>query len=242
MTRRFDAGPLIAGAGALVLLVSLFLEWFEPEITAWTVFEALDLVLATVAVAALVAAAAGSRGDLPAASRLLAVVGGTAFVVVASQLLGHPPAAVSADASTGAWLALAGAALMLVGGTLSVARVSLAVSFAPRSAVGGNGGGAGAVTLRDVPNVPAAAAAPPSGTAAERASQTGAAAAREPESAVLDELYPEPKRRGPIGADDPEPWTTPVEAPASTRKLESVEEPPPEGSKPRHKPSRKVDG
>ena len=49
--RRIDAGPLLALLGGLVLLVSLFLDFYEPTFTAWEVFELLDLVLAALAVA-----------------------------------------------------------------------------------------------------------------------------------------------------------------------------------------------
>ena len=40
MTRRtnIDAGPVLSVAGGLVLLVSLFLDWYEPGVSAWTVF------------------------------------------------------------------------------------------------------------------------------------------------------------------------------------------------------------
>ena len=49
MTRRIEAGPVLVGLGALVLLVSLFLDWYEPDVTAWEAFEVLDLLLAALA-------------------------------------------------------------------------------------------------------------------------------------------------------------------------------------------------
>ena len=45
MTRRLEAGPLLVTLGALLLLVSLFLNWFTGEVTAWEAFEVWDLVL-----------------------------------------------------------------------------------------------------------------------------------------------------------------------------------------------------
>ena len=49
------------GLGALLLLVSLFLDWYEPDVTAWEAFEVLDLLMAALALAALVAAAGAFR-------------------------------------------------------------------------------------------------------------------------------------------------------------------------------------
>ena len=38
MTRRIEAGPVLVGLGALVLLISLFLDWYQPALTAWDAF------------------------------------------------------------------------------------------------------------------------------------------------------------------------------------------------------------
>ena len=55
MTRRLEAGPLLVTLGALLLLVSLFLNWFTGEIRAWEAFEAWDLVLFLLALGAIAA-------------------------------------------------------------------------------------------------------------------------------------------------------------------------------------------
>ena len=52
MPRRIDAGPALAALGAALLLFSLFLAWFDGR-DGWRVFEALDLVLAGLALTAL---------------------------------------------------------------------------------------------------------------------------------------------------------------------------------------------
>jgi hypothetical protein len=123
-------GPLIGLVGALLLLVSLFLDWWE-ELTAWTVFEFLDLLLALIALAAIAALidALGVRllRDMRG-SRLALPLGLAALVLVVSQLLNDPPAVVGggADHDVGIWLALGGSALMLLGALLSVARISVA--------------------------------------------------------------------------------------------------------------------
>ena len=159
--RRVDAGAAVAALGALVLLVSLFLDWYgdgEDGATAWTVFEVLDLVLAAVALLALSTflRRAGVDRRLPDAPLLL--LGAVALVVVASQLVNDPPAVAGLDPQleAGAWLALAGAALLLAGAVMSVARVSLSVSVEQRA--GAPAGGA-----------PDRGVAAPSGGAASRA-------------------------------------------------------------------------
>jgi hypothetical protein len=142
MSRRtnIDAGPLLAVAGALLLLVSLFLDWYEPGVSAWTVFELIDLLLAFSALVAILVSLELIRpellrlGRVPAAERVLMTAGTVAFVLVASQLLNHPPAAQHEAVKLGAWLALGGSTLMLVGGIATIAWVSLRVTFDRRPA------------------------------------------------------------------------------------------------------------
>lgn len=138
--RSLEAGLLLIAAGALLLLISLFLDWYDPGLDAWTVFEVWDLVLAALAIGAL-AAVAGRMGIAPARpSSWLLVPAGVAFVVVVSQLLNHPPAAGGHgnDPRTGIWLALVGSALMLAGTMASVARISVALNVGdgPRGGAG----------------------------------------------------------------------------------------------------------
>ena len=131
--REIQAGPLVAAAGGVVLVVGLFFDWFE-EFSGWTVFEALDLVLAGLGLGAILAAAAAIGLPAWVPVRALPAIGATAFVVVGSQLLNHPPVGIDEDLQSGAWLALAGAALMLAGGVISVARVSVALNVSERPA------------------------------------------------------------------------------------------------------------
>ncbi len=127
--RTADPGLLLIALGAILLLVSLFLEWFEPGIEAWDVFEVWDLVLAALAIAALVAVAGRMGYGPPRPSSWLVVAAAVAFVVVVAALLDHPPAADGPgnDPSTGLWLALVASILMLAGTLLSVARISVAL-------------------------------------------------------------------------------------------------------------------
>jgi hypothetical protein len=137
--RRIDAAPLVAAAGALVLLVSLFLDWFGVW-SAWTVFEVWDLVLAALAIGALLVAArlVGAPLGWPRRTEgVLPLLGLPALLIVASQLLNAPPTGQGRDLDIGAWLGLAGALALAAGGVMSVARVAFEVRFrSPRAAAG----------------------------------------------------------------------------------------------------------
>src|ERR671925_942622 len=122
MPERFNAGQLMAMAGAVVLLVSLFIDWYEPGLSAWDVFEIGDIVLAALALFALAVAspmrvpAGGSR--LLAEQRTLPWIGLVALVFIVVTLVNDPPAARSRPLEFGAWLGLIGALLVAGGGLL----------------------------------------------------------------------------------------------------------------------------
>jgi peptidoglycan/LPS O-acetylase OafA/YrhL len=128
MPRRIDLGRAVLSGGAALLLISLFTEWYDTGPTGWEVFESLDLVLAAIALAAVVAAI---RPDAlpPAAAWALP---GAALVIVIVQIVNSPPAAGDGDPSTGAWLALAGSLLMAAGSALSLAAISVTVHVRER--------------------------------------------------------------------------------------------------------------
>ena len=132
MTRRFEFGPILMGIGAIVLLVSLFLEWYGGA-TAWDSFEVVDVLLAVLALMALVAAAGLVAPELAYMDRrwLPAMVLAVA-VLVAAEILSPPPAVGDADPDTGAWLAFGAALVMLAGALLSLGRVSVALDIEGR--------------------------------------------------------------------------------------------------------------
>ena len=131
---RIEAGPILAGIGALLLLVALFLDWYDGAGTAWEVFEVWDVVLAALALTALYSAFEEVSGREPLFERLLLLTGLLALVIVLSQLINDPPAAADASKETGVWLALGGAALMTLGGFLSSTHISVAlVTDGPRT-------------------------------------------------------------------------------------------------------------
>jgi hypothetical protein len=142
MPERIDARPAITLAGGALLLISLFITWYEvPPVppateatalgTAWQVFESLDLVLAAAAIFGIYVAYEQITGTGRLGESWLLVLGLLALVVVGSQLLDEPPLIHGAggEPATGVWLALGGAVAMVIGGILSIARVSLALEL-----------------------------------------------------------------------------------------------------------------
>ncbi len=135
---HISLGPLVAAVGGLVLLVSLFLDWYE-RVTGWTVFELADLLLAGLALGALFGLA-GALGAVKVPDGPVVVLGIAllALVVVLTQIVNDPPAVAGSggpDKDIGIWLALGGAGLMTVGAVLATTHISLAVEAREREPV-----------------------------------------------------------------------------------------------------------
>jgi hypothetical protein len=131
--RSLEAGALLIGVGALLLFISLFLDWYQPGLEAWTVFEAWDLVLALLAVAAIVAVASRMGFGPARPPSWLIVPAFGALVIVVYAILDPPPATAGlpdGDPTTGLWLALVASILMALGALLSFARISVNISAA----------------------------------------------------------------------------------------------------------------
>ncbi|WP_205696409.1 hypothetical protein [Conexibacter sp. SYSU D00693] len=172
MLRQFDLGRTLSAAGAVLLLVSLFLKWYD-EASAWESFEVLDLALAALALATI---AAALREDV-VPDTLLRWLPVLAFAVVALQLI-HPPPVIqllddvgggdtSIPLSEGAWLGLAATALMSAGAVLGLARISISVDVADRRspAEGPDGTVAGSAATPPTPHdAPTTAPAPRGGS------------------------------------------------------------------------------
>ena len=149
---RVPIGPIVAAIGAVLLIVSLGLDWYG-QYSGFNSFEVLDLLLVVLALVTLVVLV-DALGVLhtPLRSGTPLVIGVVALVVVLSQLVNHPPAGFGRDVETGLWLGLAGAALMLAGAILSTARIAIAVE--PRRP------GAASDRRAEAPDAPDAPAAP----------------------------------------------------------------------------------
>jgi hypothetical protein len=147
-------GPLVAAIGAVLLIVSLFLDWYE-DVTGFTIFEFLDVLLLGLAVLtllALVSAMGLLQANLTPAHAL--VIAALALIVVFIQVVNDPPLVAAqgdVDKDTGIWLALAGSALMLAGAVLSSVRLAVAVEPRERPA---------APAARDEPPPPSSSEAP----------------------------------------------------------------------------------
>jgi hypothetical protein len=129
--KRISVGPVVSIGGALLLIVSLFLDWFTGEnINAWKAFEVLDLVLMGLAITVISASLDRLDAGVPKApdlERAVLPLAGAALVLVLSQLVNHPPAAIDRGNEIGIYLAIGGATLMTAGAVAAVARISFAV-------------------------------------------------------------------------------------------------------------------
>jgi hypothetical protein len=130
LRERFDAGTGLVAVGAVLLLVSLFIRWYDPGGDAWAVFESLDLLLAAAAVCGLLAVA--PRFGTGALGRALPVISVAAFAVVLVQIIDPPAVVRHSDLATGAWLALAATATMALGAILGAASISVTVDVRGR--------------------------------------------------------------------------------------------------------------
>lgn len=147
--QRFEAASLAALFGAVLLLVSPFLTWFDPGGSAWSLFELLDLVLIFLALYVGVTATLLLLEVHPGTDRRgVPIAGGAALIAVFATMVEPPPVAQDASLGFGAWLALFGALIILAAGLLDLARVSVTVSVGGREEV-------------DIDDAPVAPGSPP---------------------------------------------------------------------------------
>jgi hypothetical protein len=130
LRERFDAGTGLVAVGAVLLLVSLFIDWYHPGGDAWAVFESLDVLLAGAAACGLLAVA--PRFGTGGLGRALPLISAIAFAVVLVQLIDPPPVVRDSDLATGAWLGLAATAIMTLGAILGAASISVTVDVRGR--------------------------------------------------------------------------------------------------------------
>jgi hypothetical protein len=133
VTRRLELGPLVVALGALLLIVSLFLNWYDGEITAWDAFEVWDLVLAALGVFTLVLATGLVVPELALLEAPALLFNASAVtLIVASQIINQPPAAAGQGREIGCWLALGAAALIVFGTLLTLSKLSFAIAVEGR--------------------------------------------------------------------------------------------------------------
>jgi hypothetical protein len=119
--RRLRAGEWIAGAAGLVLLVSLFLSWYDGR-TGWESLGILDVILALVALDALaipVVTAAYRVPALPLAHQsLTALIAAVAVLLVLGRVLNIPDWASGREG--GLWLGLVATLGVLAGSLIAM--------------------------------------------------------------------------------------------------------------------------
>jgi hypothetical protein len=199
LRERFDAGTGLVAVGAVLLLVSLFIDWYKPGGDAWAVFEALDLALAGAAICGLLAVA--PRFGTGGLGRALPLIAAAALAVVAVQLIDPPPAVRDAEIATGGWLALAATAIMAGGALLGAASISITVDVRGRerrrrtAAIDAREGAAEAAE--------AAPAEPPPARSGRRFARREEPLL-EPREAVAEESADDPERTQALEPIDPE--------------------------------------
>ncbi len=123
--RRLRSGELIALAGAICLIVALTLPWYENaqgKLSAWDTFGvavALLILAAGSAIALVLATVTERTTAIPVAAAVWSTLFGILATIAALvRLLERPDHATML--CSGAWLALVGALLVLVGGWQSL--------------------------------------------------------------------------------------------------------------------------
>jgi hypothetical protein len=121
--RRLRDGEWLAGGGGVALLASLFLDWYGGG-SAWASLAVVDVVLAALAlvpIALAVLQATRRSPALPVAFSVLTVpAGALATLLIVFRILVPPGSDTVSDVHRGAWLALAAAIVILVGGWRSM--------------------------------------------------------------------------------------------------------------------------
>jgi hypothetical protein len=119
-------GELVGAVGGLGLLVAGILPWYSvggENATAWQAFSVTDIVLAAAAVVGLSVAACvllGISVSYPVAGSSVATGFGALAVVLIVIRLIDPPGSGDVSLEIGAWLGLASAAAITIGGYMGM--------------------------------------------------------------------------------------------------------------------------
>jgi hypothetical protein len=134
-TSRLTTGDIVAGAGGVVLLISLFLPWYGVSVdvagfsasesgSGWEVLSFIDILLFLISVAAIAIVVAKAFGALPAevpAPVVLLGLGALAVLLVIYRIIDIPtegdvPDQVDLSREIGIFIALVGSAVVAYGG------------------------------------------------------------------------------------------------------------------------------
>ena len=123
--RRLRAGEWITGLGGALLLVALFLPWYDEGAvspTGWQAFTVIDVVLAAVGLAALLVPVVTAQQRVPAvplAMQALVTLAGLVALVLALIRVVDLPGDASGRAA-GVWLGLAATLSIVAGAALAM--------------------------------------------------------------------------------------------------------------------------
>ncbi len=112
---RVRRGELVAGMGGVVLLISLFLPWFEPGRSGFDSLAVADLLVAAAALTAIalpLLSAGNEKTDVPIVAATVAVIGSLVAIAIVAYRLLDP---VGGGRESGLYLALAAALVTLAG-------------------------------------------------------------------------------------------------------------------------------
>ena len=98
MRHKIDLGSGLVALGALGVLISLFLDWYAPHLTAFDAFEVVDWMLASLAVVTLGGLSLAARDAVPVPPWLVFAVL-AAVVLVFAQVIDPPALAVQPSRS-----------------------------------------------------------------------------------------------------------------------------------------------
>ena len=126
--RRVRTGEIVAGAASVLLLVSLFLDWYSagrgPSVDAWAAFSVVDVLLALVALLGIALALSQVVGRGPALPVALGVITTTlalaATLLVLYRILNQPGPNDLIGVDFGAWIGLAACFGVFFGSWLSL--------------------------------------------------------------------------------------------------------------------------
>ena len=136
--RRVRAGEIVAGAGGVLLLVSLFLDWYSvpsevpsgaldrqlSSVDAWTAFSVVDILLALVALLGIALALSQVVGRGPALPVALGVItttlGLAATLLTLYRILNQPGPNELIGVEVGAWIGLVACLAVFLGAWLAL--------------------------------------------------------------------------------------------------------------------------
>jgi hypothetical protein len=135
--RRLRLGEWVAAAGGVVLIGSLFSTWYGTSVSvgdsglelrvgfsAWELFDLLDVVLVLIGLTAIALAVLQATRDSPAmpvgAGVLTVVLGALGAILVAYRIIDQPGPNELIEVRAGAWVGLAAALAITVGGWESI--------------------------------------------------------------------------------------------------------------------------